>query len=978
MGDWYVIASIPTWHRAGRAQRRRVISTRRADGTIDTTFTFRQGGFDGRASATRRAASCANARERRLGHALRLADQGRLPHRLARPRLHADRGRPRGSATTCGSWRARPRSRSPTTRRWPRSSPRRATTSRSSCRVPQRWEDAPWTPRAACRRAAPLGGQRRGRGPTATEARRARHRLAARAALRRAARSVALACSGPGRARRPSPSRPRSSWCACSRSPPSTTATSRTAHSSTSRAAQFAVRGARRLRRAARAAVVGGAPPPPPRARRPARTTPLPACSTGSCGATAAGSSRARTSPPASSACSDLARYPELRWLDRYDAAVPVALGSHCRSVRGSSARRRSARPLAALVWGFCISTVAALARDLHDQLARAPLRLAPLRDERRLAQQRLARAADVRRGLAQQPSPLPGRGAPGLLLVGGRPQLVRAAAAGGARHRPRPRARAAASACSSGASRGGAMKIAVVGAGIAGNVAARGCIAAHDVTVFEAAPHVGGHTHTHDVEIAGRRSPWTPASSSSTSAPIRASSRCSPSSASRRRTASMSFSVRDEATGLEYNGTLAQHAVRAAAQPAAALVPRHGARHPALQPRGAAPARRAGRRAAARRLPRARALRPRISSITTSCRWARRSGPPTRPRCSTSRRGSSLRFLHNHGMLTVDDRPVWRMITGGSARYVETPRRAVPRTASTSRRRWSRCAALPGGVLVKPRGQEAARFDAVVPRLPQRPGARDCSPIQPAEREVLGAIPYQRNEAVLHTDARLLPRRRRAWAAWNYHVRADSGPVALTYNMNILQRLDAPTPLLVTLNRTDAIDPDRILERITLPPPAVHAGIGGGAGTPSRDRRCARAPTTAAPGWRNGFHEDGVASALAAVGHFRGRPCTARSTTGRLSHRRARPVPHAFDYALCSCCGSTSPNSTTCSAGAGCGPTRRPALAWLRRADYLGDPAVPLDDAVRDRVEARLAAVPTGPSGCSRTCALAGTASTR
>jgi predicted NAD/FAD-binding protein len=133
----------------------------------------------------------------------------------------------------------------------------------------------------------------------------------------------------------------------------------------------------------------------------------------------------------------------------------------------------------------------------------------------------------------------------------------------------------------------------------------------------------------------------------------------------------------------------------------------------------------------------------------------------------------------------------------------------------------------------------------------------------------VLEAIPYQANETVLHTDVRLLPRRRLAWAAWNYHVRPDGGPVALTYNMNILQRLDAPTPFLVTLNHTDAIDPDRVIKRITYHHP-LYTPASVTAQARHREIDGARGTYYCGAWLRNGFHEDGVASALAAVGHFR------------------------------------------------------------------------------------------------------------
>ena len=125
------------------------------------------------------------------------------------------------------------------------------------------------------------------------------------------------------------------------------------------------------------------------------------------------------------------------------------------------------------------------------------------------------------------------------------------------------------------------------------------------------------------------------------------------------------------------------------------------------------------------------------------------------------------------------------------------------------------------------------------------------------------------RSEAVLHTDTRLLPKRRLAWAAWNYHLLPGHRErVALTYNMNILQRLDAPTPFLVTLNRSDAIDPARIIKRITYHHPLyTPASVAAQA----RHREIDGVLNTYYCGawWRNGFHEDGVVSALHALTHF-------------------------------------------------------------------------------------------------------------
>ena len=134
----------------------------------------------------------------------------------------------------------------------------------------------------------------------------------------------------------------------------------------------------------------------------------------------------------------------------------------------------------------------------------------------------------------------------------------------------------------------------------------------------------------------------------------------------------------------------------------------------------------------------------------------------------------------------------------------------------------------------------------------------------------MLGQFKYQENEAILHTDDSLMPRRRRAWAAWNYHIPAYSQErVAVSYNMNILQGIKAPVTFCVTLNHAYAIRPEKIIQRFQYSHPVFtpesieaqkrHADINGA----YRTYYCGAY-------WRNGFHEDGVVSALTALEHFK------------------------------------------------------------------------------------------------------------
>ncbi len=224
--------------------------------------------------------------------------------------------------------------------------------------------------------------------------------------------------------------------------------------------------------------------------------------------------------------------------------------------------------------------------------------------------------------------------------------------------------------------------------------------------------------------------------------------------------------------------------------------------------------------------------------------------------------------FFDNHGMLSVRNRPRWLTVAGGSARYVDalvrtfagrirldTPVQAVTRAADH--------------VLVKPRGGEPERYDQIVLATHSDQALAMLSDPSDREREILGAITYQPNEAVLHTDVSLLPRRRRAWASWNYHLLDPPGPqTTVTYHMNRLQSLRAEREFCVTLNRTEKIDPAKVIRTIAYNHPVYTSGAVEAQrcyaeiGAHNRTHFCG-----AYWGW--GFHEDGVVSALRVAEHF-------------------------------------------------------------------------------------------------------------
>ena len=410
-------------------------------------------------------------------------------------------------------------------------------------------------------------------------------------------------------------------------------------------------------------------------------------------------------------------------------------------------------------------------------------------------------------------------------------------------------------------------MKIAIVGSGISGLVAAHRLHQAHEITLFEADRHIGGHTHTHSIDLGERRYNvdtgfivFNDRTYPRFSALLRELGVASQPS-------SMSFSVRDEATGLEYSGSTLNTLF---AQRRNLLRPSfHGMVRDILRFNREAPALLAGPggelplgdfldRGRYGRGFRAHYLLPMGAAI-----W---STSPAKMLAFPAR--FFVRFLHNHGLLTIHDRPLWRTVSGGSARYVQ--RLTAPfrdRIRLETPVEWVR--RQPGGVIVKAHGHEAAHFDALFMACHSDQALALLADADRAEREVLGSIPYQRNEAVLHTDARLLPRRRLARAAWNYHAAPQHrGPVTLTYDMNVLQRLAAPVPLLVTLNHSQAIDPARVLRRMTYHHP-LFTPSSVDAQARQRELNGARATYFCGAWWGNGFHEDGVVSAERAIEHF-------------------------------------------------------------------------------------------------------------
>ena len=223
------------------------------------------------------------------------------------------------------------------------------------------------------------------------------------------------------------------------------------------------------------------------------------------------------------------------------------------------------------------------------------------------------------------------------------------------------------------------------------------------------------------------------------------------------------------------------------------------------------------------------------------------------------------VEFFENHGILGFRSRPRWRTVSGGSCNYVQAltrPWREQLRLSTPV----TEVSRHPSHVAVSSRGGEPERFDAIVIATHSDQALALLADPSERERELLGAIPYQQNEVVLHTDRSLLPRRRRAWASWNFHLDAAAqGRCTVTYHMNRLQSLRADREFCVTLNRTEAIDPEQIICKTRYAHPLYTSA---GVAAQARHREISARNRTHYCGayWGWGFHEDGLRSARRVV----------------------------------------------------------------------------------------------------------------
>ncbi len=405
-----------------------------------------------------------------------------------------------------------------------------------------------------------------------------------------------------------------------------------------------------------------------------------------------------------------------------------------------------------------------------------------------------------------------------------------------------------------------GAMRIAVVGAGVSGLVATHELLGAgHDVHLFEADSHAGGHANTIPVESDAGRWDVDTGFVVLNDRNYQNLDRLFAELGVATQPAEMSFSVSDGAGGFEWSS----RPLGLFARPAHAVDPRfhrmladlvrfnREARELVGQ-NGAGPS--MGDFLSQRRYSPyfvERLIVPQVSAIWSADPAELWSFPAS----------FMAEFFANHGALQLRGRPRWRSVSGGSKRYVEAlVRRFADRLhLRTPVRRIERD---PGGIrLLLEQGSE--RFDQLVLAVHSDQALRMLTDPSRAEGEVLGAIPYQSNETVLHSDPRLLPRRRAARASWNYHLSEQpAGRTTITYDMNRLQSLRSEESFLVTLNRSEAIDPSRVIRRFEYSHP-VYTRAGVAAQSRWNEISGRRRTHYCGAYWRWGFHEDGVWSAL-------------------------------------------------------------------------------------------------------------------
>ena len=405
-------------------------------------------------------------------------------------------------------------------------------------------------------------------------------------------------------------------------------------------------------------------------------------------------------------------------------------------------------------------------------------------------------------------------------------------------------------------------MKVAIIGSGISGLTAAYLLHKDHDITVFEANDYIGGHTHTHEIKQNDKL--W-----SVDSGFIVYNEQTYPNFISllqklkvEVQKTSMGFSVKSPSTNLEYSGgslntIFAQR--KNLLKPSFLIMLKDVLRF---------------NRIAVKEL-------LTLDQSTTISDFLKKHNfsshfienyiiPMGAAIWSTAAEKTTempaafyIRFFKNHGLLQVFNRPQWFVIKGGSKSYVKKIIAGFKENILLSSA-VKGVVRTPDGVMIyHDKDKDPIKFDKVIFATHSDQALALLKDPSDNELSILSALPYQKNIAILHTDNSLMPKIKTTWSSWNYLLSGDPGkPVTLTYNMNILQSLDAQPDFLVTLNSSSEIDPTKIIKKIEYHHPLFTVD---GVKAQKRKTEISGANNTFYCGayWGNGFHEDGVNSAL-------------------------------------------------------------------------------------------------------------------
>ncbi len=418
-------------------------------------------------------------------------------------------------------------------------------------------------------------------------------------------------------------------------------------------------------------------------------------------------------------------------------------------------------------------------------------------------------------------------------------------------------------------------MKIAIIGTGVSGLTSAYLLSQKHDVTVYEADDRIGGHTATKNIEYQGKTyavdtgfivfNDWTYPHFQKLMAKLKVDSQKT----------DMGFSVSCEQSGLEYSGnnldTLFAQRRNIFSLTHWAMI-RDILRFNKEAPLAVAEASAIDATTLGEYLEKHhysdvfidKYLIPMGAAIWSASTSVMKQFPLQ----------FFVKFFINHGLLSVNHRPQWHVLKGGSQAYLK------PLTEKFSDR--IRLSSPIKSVIRKEDNTRESGFEITVETLSGEKESFDHVIIaahsdqaltmlgeeaSQQETDILGAIAYRDNDVVLHTDEALLPKVKKTWSSWNYRILGDSNddqdePPVLTYNMNILQGLEAPCTFCVTLNKTDAIDPQKIIGRYSYAHPVFSVEA---VKAQQRWEEINGVSNTWFCGayWFNGFHEDGVKSAV-------------------------------------------------------------------------------------------------------------------